>query len=265
MATVIIGAGIIGCSTAFYLTQPPSTTDPSTIHLVEASPELFASASGYGAGFLARDWFSDSVAALGALSFDLHRELAAKHSGAERWGYSRSTGTSLVQVKGKRGDEWLREGTSRAETAGTHQFREGYGPAWLTRSMNGKVEIISQDDSTAQVFVSPFSNAMLLCYDHTSHLHHVRLTTAPVIPSVSPISFFPPVSNEASTSTNPHDLCPSTQTPPAPSLPSPSPLPQPQNQQSSPVRVSSSPPAPGRPTSSDPSSPPSTPPSLSPL
>jgi len=143
MATVIVGAGIIGCSTAFYLTQPPSATDPSTVHLVESSPELFASASGYGAGFLARDWFSDSVASLGALSFDLHKELAAKHNGAEHWGYSRSTGTSLVQVKGQRGDEWLREGTSRAETAGSHQFYQGHGPAWLTRSNNGKVEVVS--------------------------------------------------------------------------------------------------------------------------
>ena len=147
MATVVIGAGIIGCSTAFFLTQPPFTTDPSTIHLVESSPELFASASGYGAGFLARDWFSDSVAPLGALSFDLHKELAAEHNGAEKWGYSRSTGTSLTQVKGQRGDEWLREGTSRAETAGTHKFHKGYGPAWLMWSKHGKVEIISQDDT----------------------------------------------------------------------------------------------------------------------
>ncbi|MCJ1243210.1 hypothetical protein MMC30_000407 [Trapelia coarctata] len=172
MATVIIGAGIIGCSTAFYLTEPPSTTDPSTIYLIESSPELFASASGYGAGFLARDWFSDSVAALGALSFDLHRELAAKHNGAEQWGYSRSTGTSLVQVKGKRGDEWLREGTSRAETTGAHEFRQGYGPAWLTRSKNGKVEIISQDDSTAQADPLRLSRFLLsTCLDRGVHLH----------------------------------------------------------------------------------------------
>jgi glycine/D-amino acid oxidase-like deaminating enzyme len=162
MATVIIGAGIVGCSTAFYLTRSPSATDPSTVHLVESSPELFASASGYGAGFLARDWFSDSVAPLGTLSFDLHKELAAKHNGAEKWGYSRSTGTSLVQVKGKRGDEWLREGTSRAATAGSHEFSQGHGPAWLTRSKIGKVEVISQDDSTAQVFVSLFIRAMPL-------------------------------------------------------------------------------------------------------
>ena len=154
MATVIVGAGIIGSATAFYLTQPPSTVMASSIHLVESSPELFASASGHAAGFLARDWFSPSQASLGALSFDLHKELAEQHNGAEKWGYCRSTGTSLADVKGKRGDEWLRDGTSRAEAAAMHDFTAGSGPAWLTRSRNGKVEVISEDDSTAQVFVA---------------------------------------------------------------------------------------------------------------
>ena len=164
MATVIVGAGIIGSATAFYLTQPPSTTTASSIHLVESSPELFASASGYAAGFLARDWFSPSLASLGALSFDLHKELAEQNNGAEKWGYCRSTGTSLAEVKGKRGDEWLRDGTSRAEAAATHNFMEGSGPAWLTQSRNGKIEVISEDDSTAQVFVmDPLAEEINFC------------------------------------------------------------------------------------------------------
>lgn len=187
MATVIVGAGIIGCSTAFYLTQPPSVTDPSTVHLVDSSPELFASASGYGAGFLARDWFSDSVAPLGALSFDLHKELAATYNGAGKWGYSRSTATSLVLVKGKRGDEWLREGTSRAETAGSHDLHRGHGPAWLTQSNNGEVEVISQDHSTAQVFVSPFLNAIWISHSHTLYFDHAPLTVTQRSPTSLPL------------------------------------------------------------------------------
>lgn len=53
-STVILGAGIIGVSTAYYLAQ----ADPSlasSIHLVDSSPELFASASGKAGGFLAAD------------------------------------------------------------------------------------------------------------------------------------------------------------------------------------------------------------------
>ena len=98
--TVILGAGIIGTSTAYYLSQSP-TTPPESIHLIESSPRLFASASGYAAGFLASDWFSTPTASLGALSFRLHKELAEAHNGAEEWGYSRSTGTSMVDTVGK--------------------------------------------------------------------------------------------------------------------------------------------------------------------
>jgi len=169
---VIVGAGIIGAATAFYLTQPSSTTTASSIHLVESSPELFASASGYAAGFLARDWFSSSLASLGALSFDLHKELAEQNNGAEKWGYCRSTGTSLAEVDGKRGDEWLRDGTSRAEAAATHDFKDGYGPAWLMRSRGGKVEVISEDDSTAQVDPLRLSRFLLsTCLERGVQLH----------------------------------------------------------------------------------------------
>lgn len=153
MATVIIGAGIIGSSTAYYLSESSSTTPPSSIHLIESCPELFASASGYAAGFLARDWFAGSVAPLGALSFDLHKQLAEENNGWEKWGYSRSTGTSLISRRGERGEAWCREGNSRAEAAGEHEFVSGKGPAWLARRNDGKVEVISEGDSTAQVFV----------------------------------------------------------------------------------------------------------------
>lgn len=53
-STVILGAGIIGCATAYYLSHS-GHTKPDTIHLVEASEELFASASGKAGGFLAAD------------------------------------------------------------------------------------------------------------------------------------------------------------------------------------------------------------------
>src|SRR4051812_20276908 len=118
--TVIIGAGIIGESTAYYLSdhQPPSS-----IHLVEVAPELFSSASGYAGGFLAKDWFSHPAAALGALSYEEHRRLAEANGGRQKWGYSPSTSVSYTaapaggkDTKG-RGEDWLRAGTSRAEAA----------------------------------------------------------------------------------------------------------------------------------------------------
>lgn len=165
MATVIIGAGIIGSATAFYLSQEPSQTPASDIHIVESCPELFASASGYAAGFLARDWFSPASASLGALSFDLHKQLATEHDGAQKWGYCRSTSTSLVDTAGKRGDEWLREGTSRAEAASlaANELVYSNGPAWLKRAKGGQVEVIGDGDSTAQVSVTHPPYPLVIC------------------------------------------------------------------------------------------------------
>lgn len=106
--TVILGAGIIGVSTAYYLSQHQ---EPSTIHLVEPSPELFSSASGYAGGFLAKDWFAPSLSALGALSFEEHRRLAEEHGGREKWGYSPATCVSYAASAADRdsqtrGDDW---------------------------------------------------------------------------------------------------------------------------------------------------------------
>ena len=165
MATVIVGSGIIGSATAYYLSQSPSSTSPNDIHLIESSPELFASASGYAAGFLARDWFSPATTSLGALSFDLHRKLASEHDGASRWGYSKSTSASLKTSTGKRGDEWLREDVSRAEVAAEHDLANGNIPKWLKRRIRNDLEIISDGETTAQVLV-PMSRASIPSLSH---------------------------------------------------------------------------------------------------
>ena len=155
-STVIIGAGIMGCATAHYLAESGNTR-PDTIHLIEASPELFASASGKAAGFVALHWFGPPTASLGALSFRLHQELADKHDGAKQWGYSRSTGTSLMEgspSKGPQPDDWLFEGGSRADVAAMHEYHgDEIGPAWLTRRRGDNVEMLSEHGGVAQVYV----------------------------------------------------------------------------------------------------------------
>lgn len=52
--TVIIGSGIIGLSAAYFLCES-GNTKPQSICLVDSSPELFHCASGFAAGFCARD------------------------------------------------------------------------------------------------------------------------------------------------------------------------------------------------------------------
>ena len=99
--------------------------------------------------------FAPSVAPLGALSFKLHKELAETHGGREKWGYCKSTGISLTYdgetAVGGSGEDWLRDGSSRANTAGVYEFAKGDGPTWLTRAKGSSQEIISQDESVAQV------------------------------------------------------------------------------------------------------------------
>ncbi|KAL8768530.1 MAG: hypothetical protein Q9203_005720 [Teloschistes exilis] len=149
MTTVIIGAGIIGTSTAYYLSQ--LVTEGSKIVLVESSPELFASASGYAAGFLAREWHWQATASLGRLSFDLHKELAKENNGQENWGYSPSTATSLAETIGGDGDEdWLGEGASRAKAAKRIAENDDTRPVWLAPH-HGRPDIIDKGDGTALV------------------------------------------------------------------------------------------------------------------
>lgn len=147
MATVILGAGIISLSTAYYTSLSSSTP----IHILDTTQTLFSSASGRAAGFLAKDWFSRSVSPLGELSFALHADLARTHSGVTNWGYSGSTGISLSATghSGARGHDWLRDDTSRAE-ASKGADTTPILPAWLVRS-GGAVEVISTPETTAQV------------------------------------------------------------------------------------------------------------------
>ena len=167
MATIILGSGIIGVSTAYYLSLHPSYNPKiSPIYLIEATSEPFQSASGYSGGFLAKDWFSPASASLGELSFRLHKELADQFNGKRKWSYSTSTALSMsiddtgVSGKKQRGEDWLLEGTSRSAvaTAGSAErkangemLQDDGSPAWITPQEGGTVEIISSEDGCAQV------------------------------------------------------------------------------------------------------------------
>lgn len=144
-----------GRSTAYHLLELGCK---DTIHLIEASSELFSGASGYSGGFLASDWYSRDTLPLGKLSFALHRELAAKHNGREQWGYSPSTGVSLGgeypddSAERENGADWLLHGTSRGEVANRHSsVGRARPPDWLRVGKNQTYDVMSSGDSTAQV------------------------------------------------------------------------------------------------------------------
>ncbi|KAF3002309.1 hypothetical protein E8E14_003983 [Neopestalotiopsis sp. 37M] len=171
-STVVLGAGIIGVSTAYYLAQHQT---PSTVHVVEPSPELFASASGYAGGFLARDWFSPQSAALGALSFDEHQRLAAAEDGARNWGYSRSTPISFSPGT-RKGQRIVAAG--RVQAASSNRG-DGIAPPWLYQGDNGRAEAIGDEGSVAQADPLQLSQYLLQkCLEAGVELHHPAKATA---------------------------------------------------------------------------------------
>lgn len=151
--TVILGSGVIGLSSAYYLLQHQSG---DSIHLIDSANELFASASGFAGGFLAKDWFRPELMPLAELSFEEHRKLAEEENGRERWGYAKSVTVSYEPngplMNGKRGEDWLLEGTSRAELVDTRrEHQDGEIPGWLRRVDGDSVSVIDDGSGTAIV------------------------------------------------------------------------------------------------------------------
>ncbi|KAF5505125.1 putative oxidoreductase TDA3 [Colletotrichum siamense] len=83
---VIVGGGIIGSTTAYFLTRHPKYNPAlHRITVLEAS-SVAAGASSKAGGLLAL-WAYPSC--LVPLSYRLHKELAEEHGGEKRWGYRR--------------------------------------------------------------------------------------------------------------------------------------------------------------------------------
>ena len=92
-----IGGGIIGCSTAYYLTRH-ALYNPKvdSIVLLEAS-RIAGGASGKGGGFIA-NWATPK--SLAPLSFKLHNQLAKEYDGAKVWGH-RNVYAAEVKLQGR--------------------------------------------------------------------------------------------------------------------------------------------------------------------
>ncbi|RGP63010.1 FAD dependent oxidoreductase superfamily [Fusarium longipes] len=150
-STVIVGGGIIGIATAYYLSEHQPG---STIHLVDSSAQLFASASGYAGGFLARDWFHRDLASLGALSFDEHEKLAEQYDGREKWLYAKSVTVNYElprrKPKGFGGRDWLSEGGSRADLVEERgEVKDRNSPPWLKRVKGDVLSLVDNGEGTA--------------------------------------------------------------------------------------------------------------------
>ncbi|KAK9238124.1 FAD dependent oxidoreductase [Lipomyces kononenkoae] len=148
MTTIIVGGGIIGLSTAFYLATSASALSASTrIIIIDSSQHLFTSASGRAAGFLNRSWFDRPSASLAELSFVLHQELAEIYGGKTRWGYRPSQAWSAGKRRRHNTDEEYRQVTEER----LRKQREGAETADPTfshhRGANSDEEKVSTEEA----------------------------------------------------------------------------------------------------------------------
>ncbi|KAH3899465.1 related to Putative oxidoreductase TDA3 [Saccharomycodes ludwigii] len=89
---VIVGAGIIGVCTAYYLTRHPSFDSKKHHITILESKRVAGGASGKAGGLLATWAFPQQIV---PYSFQLHQELSDEYNGETNWDYRRLTTVSL--------------------------------------------------------------------------------------------------------------------------------------------------------------------------
>jgi glycine/D-amino acid oxidase-like deaminating enzyme len=147
--TIIVGGGVIGFSTAYYLalSRAENTGEQDCIYIVDSSAELFAGASGQATGVLGDYGFSPEAAPLGVLSYNLHKQLAAENNGRETYGFS---GIDIHQVFFK-GDE---KTTISHQPSGTQTISDtSHLPLWLKSSSNWGSKIVANHTNAARLSV----------------------------------------------------------------------------------------------------------------
>jgi glycine/D-amino acid oxidase-like deaminating enzyme len=133
MNVLICGGGVIGASTAYFLSRRGVG-----VTVVE-STGLANAASGKSGGFLARDWCEGSpLAPLARRSFDLHAELA--ETIADDWGYRRMETFGghagfMPRQEGPARVGWLAEGVTIGQALGSTATTAQVVPAAFTRAM----------------------------------------------------------------------------------------------------------------------------------
>jgi glycine/D-amino acid oxidase-like deaminating enzyme len=180
MDIVIIGGGIIGCITAYYLSRHPSFSSCSstTITLLEASKYGAAQgASGKAGGLVARWAYPKELV---DVSFDEHVKLAREHNGAERWGW-RYVNCSNWEGRGELAPDGIasrsvgEKGRSRKSlerTIGVGGGSRGAGTTgkkrrlpddllWVEEDLTDSYSPMAGDRETAQVHPYLFTTSML--------------------------------------------------------------------------------------------------------
>lgn len=170
---VIIGGGIIGCTTAYYLSRHPSYSPSTTsIMVLEASAHGVAQGASGKAGGLVAQWAYPRE--IVDISFCEHVKLASEHNGQERWGFrfvgcgswegrgedlTRNVGTGI----GTGGRRKSLEKKAGLETSTEMSSRRAHPDDlnWVKEHLTASYSPMSAPDGTAQVHPYLFTTSMV--------------------------------------------------------------------------------------------------------
>ncbi|CAI5756402.1 unnamed protein product [Candida verbasci] len=145
---IIVGAGIIGVCTAYYIVCHPKFDYKKYYITIIESKRVAGGASGKAGGLLALWAFPEQIV---QLSFDLHQQLADKYNGYEEWGYRRLT---TVSLEGDISD------TTKKRTKKKHNNLPSE-LNWITSNFIDNCSELGGTDTTAQVHPYKFTNFIL--------------------------------------------------------------------------------------------------------
>ncbi|KAI0032064.1 FAD dependent oxidoreductase [Vararia minispora EC-137] len=185
---VIIGAGIIGSTTAFYLSRHPSLGSAQVI-ILEASKSGAAQGASGKAGGLVAKWAYPNP--LTRISFHEHVRLAEEFNGADRWGWrwvsvgewegrgaprsNRRVGTAPEQTTSLQKKAGLSSPTTSVD-------RQAKGLpedlSWVNANLTESFSLMAPPGDTAQVHPYLFTTSMLdLSVEYGVRLVRGRATT----------------------------------------------------------------------------------------
>ena len=143
---VIIGGGIIGLSTAYFLSR--ARNSGRSITIVDNASILYAGASGKANGILGDYGFEPEAESLGKLSWELHQQLASQNRGRDTWGYR----------------DVMIYGLHRVASSDTSALRSTHPPSalptWCRDFENHARVLIPSHEHAARMLVSPASHQL---------------------------------------------------------------------------------------------------------
>ncbi|KAJ6481780.1 hypothetical protein C8R45DRAFT_1003031 [Mycena sanguinolenta] len=174
---IVVGGGIIGCTTAYYLTRHPAFAPHKVaITLLEASTHGAAQGASGKAGGLVAKWAYPKE--LVNVSFNEHVKLANEHNGKDRWGWRyvstgswEGRGDPLPDDLDARPSDSLKREKSLEKTLGLPEGRKAGSSRkltglpddllWVKEHLTQSYSSMAPEGATAQVHPYLFTISML--------------------------------------------------------------------------------------------------------